>query len=195
MPVLISLGWFVVPWAVRWVLPKFIPGIEAMQCLVLSSFFLAAAQIYLNFLLVIRKRLALFPMMISSTALAVLLNWYSVRNGYGLVGIAGSTCAAMWVFFTMVYVYASRYVYPTGVWLRNYGGVMARFIFMAAVLAMIHFFVRPTQPFVRMLVQWLLFIAIYTPFMIRLERRYGLMSMVRQKFFGTAARPAATGGD
>lgn len=182
MPVLIGISWFVVPYLVERVLPKFVPGLDAMRFLILGAYFLALAQVYSQFVYVIRKHLALLPLVAASCFLAALFNWVAIRRGAGIQGVAAATTLAMFFNFTMVHAFASKQVYTLKEYAGSYFLALWKFFFLVGVLLAVTAWVHAPGELGTAALRTSVFILLYLPFLWQVDRRLGIFEMLRKKF-------------
>ncbi|MBI4432065.1 MAG: oligosaccharide flippase family protein [Candidatus Omnitrophica bacterium] len=185
MPLLIAGGWFLVPYFARIVLPDYMGSIEPMRFLIVSAYFLALAHPYSYFITVMRKQMILVPIMAGVCFLAFVSNFLVLQNGWGLVGVGMATTFVVFVRFTATYFIACRVITPLGECLRDYGIKLGKFLFMTACLFIVKaFFPDAERSFGQSLLQWLIFAAIYAPFLWRLNRQTDFFGAVRRRFWG-----------
>jgi O-antigen/teichoic acid export membrane protein len=182
--IMIGLAWIIVPTLVHWILPKFVPGISAMRFLILGTYFIAVGLAYLQFIYAIKKHLLLLPFMALSCGAAWLFNWIALREGWGIEGVAIATTLAIYFNFTVIFIYASVHVFTLGEFLKNYFSFMIKFVFMLALLCLLHQFVRLSSPVLTVCLQAFLFVVAYGPFLVQSNQRFDLISIIRNKLFG-----------
>ncbi len=181
-PAMIGAAWTIAPYFISLLLPKFIPGIQAMKILSLSVFFFSLTQPYSDFLITIKKHFFLFPLLGLSAVVAVLLNYTLVRAGFGITGVAYATSFAAFFNFSTTYFLAARYLDNTGVALRKYAVLMSSAVYLIAILFLINLWIHPSNhPFQKMALQSFLFFLLYGPLLFILNRRFGLVAFFKEK--------------
>ncbi len=183
MPVLIGLSWFIVPFLIGLFLPKFTEGIPALRLLILSTYFVGVGMAYSLFIYVIKKHWVLFPLNAAASGLAIVFNWLAIRRGWGIAGVAGATTLAMFCYFTMIYIYTASHLYSFREFLKKYGLVVLKFIWMAALLIFVTRQVRFQSPMLTIGAQSVLYGICYLPFLIGLDRKFGILAIWKRKFF------------
>lgn len=181
MPCFIGLAWFGVPVAVELFLPKFMGGIPALRWLVLNVFFLAASQAYSQCIYVFRQHKFFFPIFLFSSICAISLIWLFIRAGWGIEGVAVATTTAMMVHFHVLYWFAVVQIRTSGEAWKAYLGIMARFIFMLAVLLALLQLVTPSNIFYTAALRLSLGFLIYVPFLWHLNQKMGLLRILFKK--------------
>ena len=182
IPVLIGFSWFVVPYLVQVILPKFVEGTGSLRALILGAYFLALGQVYSQFVYVIRKHLALFPVVGLSCVFAVLFNGVAIHRNLGIQGVGIATTLAMFCNFTMIYFYASTHVRRPRESLKGYLALVFKFAWLVMLLFLIYRYVRLGGSFVTMLSQVTVFFAASMPGLIEINKEFGLIAMIRNKF-------------
>lgn len=182
MPALIGLSWFLVPYLIEMILPKFIEGISALRILILGAYFAGVGTAYSLFIYVIKRHVVLFPLNVASCALAILFNWLAIQKGLGIVGVAGATTLAMLCYFTMIYVYTAWHVYGGFEAIQKYAVILFKFFWMISVLFLIKRWVRLPIPSVSTGFQMIVCGLCYLPFLAAVHKKYGLFSPILQRF-------------
>lgn len=187
IPVLIGMGWFLVPYVVRTLLPKFIDGIPALRWLVLGGYFLAAGQTYSQFIYTIRRHFVLIPFSILSCGLAALFIWLAIRRGYGIEGVAGATVIAIACHFTFLYIYVASHIYSKGEAIRHYLGLAAKFFYMIVALLSVKIFIMTPFLSLTTALQAGVYLLVYVPFLSEVNKKFGVFSMLREKMTGKSS--------
>lgn len=182
MPLLIGFAWFAVPYAVSLLLRKFEGGTDAVKTLALSAYFLAATQPYANFVVVLKKHLFQIPLVLSSCGAAFFANRYALASGYGITGVGVATTTAMFVHFTTIYFFSSRYALGTRERLEEYARILFKFLCMLMLLWGLDKVVRIEQKFFCVAVKCALLIVFYLPLLVRMERKLNILDALKQRF-------------
>lgn len=183
MPVLIGLAWFVVPFIIHLLLPKFIGGILALKYLALGTFFVGLTQTYSNTIVVTKKHLFQFPISLSLCLLAFAAMFVAIKLGAGINSIALIMTGLMMVNFTALHLLIGRYVLIKAQLLREYLWVLAHFSFMVLILFSLDRFLTPLPTLIRVFCQSFALIIIYLPFLTNLNRKYYVLAILKEKFF------------
>ncbi len=180
---LIGLAWFLIPALVDRILPKFAQGVDSMRILILSTFFIGLGQAYLQFIYVIKKHMVLLPFTALACGVAFLLNWFAIKAGLGIQGVAYATTAAIFLNFTAMFVYASLQVYSVVEIFRTYGMILLKFAIMIMLLLALTRCIATPYPMATVATQTFLFVAAYFPFMLASNKQYGLIGIIKQRIF------------
>jgi len=176
LPILIGFGWFVMPHLIQFVLPKYVEGILAMKFLILGAFFLALSDPYEQFLITIKKHLTLLKYVVLVCLLAILLNFVAVSEGYGIAGVAIATASAIFFRFVTVFMISSRYLFSVSEALKAFLLIFLKFTMMMFGLVILdRLFSNPA-------LQYGLFVFLYAPAIFKLNREFGLFSLMKEKF-------------
>src|SRR3989338_3100915 len=195
MPYVVAAVYFLGPWLLKLVLPDFMGGARAMQSLAFSAFFLAVDYPYGLFLVAVKKHLSMAKRVAVACVLAIALNFLAIRMGWGLVGIAGATVAALFFKFSANYFLTGRYLYGRELSLRNYLGILAKFVWMAAVIAVLEIIlVRMPYTAFKAVLQYGAFFLVYLPALFRLNAEFRVWELFREKLgFGSGPKMADQG--
>lgn len=184
-PVLIGAAWMAAPYFIALFLPQFISGIPAMKILGFSMFFLALAQPYNDFLITIKKHLALFPLLAATSIFALILNYGMIRAGYGIAGVALATTVTSFFNYAVIYFFASRSLTDGKTALAKFTIFMSRGAYLLLICVLIDFWLPANLlSFQSALIRLLLFGLLYLPLMANFNARFSVLSLVREKFFG-----------
>jgi O-antigen/teichoic acid export membrane protein len=171
------------PFFVRTVLKDFEGSIEPMRVLILSGYFLALLHPHSYFLAVIRKQIWLLPVLLGACLLAVACNFFTIRSGWGLVGVSAATTFVLFMKFTATYVLASRHLFRPHEYWRDYAVSVFKFVFMAAALAGLRFlWPSAERSFGLTLLQAALFTVLYAPFLWKLNKDFEIVTVLKKKF-------------
>ncbi len=180
MPLLIAGGWFFIPYFARWVLPDYLESIEPMRTLILSSYFLALTQPHSYFIAVIRKQILLLPVISIACFLAFTANLWTIKHGYGILGVSAATTLVVFIRYAATYFLASKYLCTVREAWQGFFVKIARFILMLAMLLVLKsLFPGAERSFVKSVAQWGMFAVASLPFLLRLNKEVGFLSVVR----------------
>ncbi len=109
LPFLIAVVWFTSPLLLQYILPDYKGGLLALQVLILASFFLCMGQHFNIFLITINKQSRLFFATILAALLAVGCMYFSIKSGWGIVGVAFSELLAYSIYLAMLMILSLKY--------------------------------------------------------------------------------------
>lgn len=109
LPPILGLIFLIVPLLVEKILPRFIPGILAMQILLLDIFFCACYHQAHHFLFTLKKQARVMPIVASAIILNIIGNYIFIKRGYGIYGVAWATSVVSFLSFIAAQSYAMRH--------------------------------------------------------------------------------------
>ncbi len=95
---LIGGAMIILPFLIKFILPKFLPSVSLFIILLPAAFFYAAASIPGSFMVSINKQRLLIVIQIVAISFALMLDFVVVKMRWGIVGIACSTAFAYAVY-------------------------------------------------------------------------------------------------
>jgi O-antigen/teichoic acid export membrane protein len=106
---ILGLTYFIAPFFVAIFLPKYIPGIGALQILLLNTFFLSCSTQSSQFLITIGKQARLITISIVAIMLNIFFNFYFIKIGLGIMGVALGTSISSFFVFAALLIYAMKH--------------------------------------------------------------------------------------
>ncbi len=83
----------------------------------------------------------------------------------------------------MIYIYTASHLYTFREFVKKYGLVVLKFIWMAALLIFVTRQVRFQSPMLTIGAQSVLYGICYLPFLIGIDRKFGIVAIWKRKFF------------
>jgi O-antigen/teichoic acid export membrane protein len=102
-PLLIGVLIIMLPLIYNCIFPKYIPGVTAAQILLLSIFFVGLSGNGINYLIANNKQMQLLAQVTICLAVNAITAFLMVRMGYGIEGIAISTCIAAIILASLIW--------------------------------------------------------------------------------------------
>lgn len=121
MTLLIGGSILILPFFIRFFLPKYTPSVSVFGILISAAFFYGTAGIPGNFMVSINRQKLLIAMQIAAGLLALALDFAVVHMGWGIVGVAWSTALAY-------LVYGGGYMFLAAYFAFERRAEMARFL-------------------------------------------------------------------
>ncbi|MEI8349181.1 MAG: oligosaccharide flippase family protein [Candidatus Omnitrophota bacterium] len=106
---ILGITYFIAPFFVTIFLPKYIPGIAALQILLLNTFFLSCSAQSGQFLVTIGKQSRLIIISVAAIILNIFFNFYFIKIGLGISGVALGTSFSSFFVFTAMLIYAMKH--------------------------------------------------------------------------------------
>jgi len=181
MPLIIGICWIVLPFFVHIFLPKYIEGVQAAQVLILGSFFIALSLPFSIVIVTFKKHLWMFPLFGFTICGAVLGDFIAIKSGFGTLGVAWVTVLTFSLSSSLFFLLAGHFFYKFREGVLKFIGLNGWFILMLGVLLILGKVVSNENLFVRSGLRLILFLTISSPFIYRLEKKYGLISLLKQK--------------
>jgi O-antigen/teichoic acid export membrane protein len=192
MPVVMGMAWLGAPYLVACVLPEFISGIPPMKILIIGVFFLSLVNPYEAFLIAIKKHYLLIPIYCVSSLVAVLLHYWAIESGFGIFGVACTTSFVFFLNFSLNFFCAALFLLDWRSAVKRFVFFSAHCVYLVLALLTINYAIQPNMhPILSVSIQILLFSIFCIPLFVITERRFGLLSLIRdqllaKKKMGTA---------
>ena len=106
---LLGLVYFIAPILIEKFLPKYVLGIPALQILLLNTIFISCSVQTGQFLITIDKKFKLIIINIMAIAINILLNYFFIRKGLGISGVALGTSLSSLVVFISSLILAMKH--------------------------------------------------------------------------------------
>ena len=181
MAFLIGGCWFLVPWLVRLMLPEFVNGIGPLKFVLLGAYFTALSQAYSQLVYVIRKHYILLILLFLVCIVGAGANLLALRAGLGVQGVAAAMAFSAFIYFTLLFFYASSQIEAFSEAFKRYAGVVGLFAAVTALLIAIDHFVVFGLPLIEPWVKAAVFMLCMSPFLFRLSQDLGLAWPIRAK--------------
>ncbi|MCK4852467.1 MAG: oligosaccharide flippase family protein [Candidatus Omnitrophica bacterium] len=183
MALLLGIVYIAAPPFVMHVLPGFTPGIMALKLLLLATFFYTASPQSEHFLIALNKQTRLVPIMGSVIVLDVVLNFLFIRMGFGITGVAAATAIASFAAFLITLIYAMAHIERIAGTLSFVFLVIAPLVYSVVVLMALEGLITPGGPFLGAAVRSVLFVLLFLPWIIRVDRRTAILTTARDVIF------------
>ena len=182
MPILIGIIIFSAQPIVIILLPQFKDGLGVMKILVLGFFFIAVNQMSSSLLFTINKQRILAPLYGIMVAVCIGLNYLFIINGFGIIGVALGTSISYFLFFVVVFAFASSHIMEWRKIVRFYMEIMAFYIYFLINILWIDAVINFHDIILTSLVKISCFLLISIPVLISVQRREGIFSIILDVF-------------
>jgi O-antigen/teichoic acid export membrane protein len=174
-------GIFIVfPLLVNIVLPQFTPGILVMQILLLDMFFRSCTPQFKHFLTVLGKQVKLMFITIAAIILNILLNYFFIKKGWGIYGVAFATSATSFFVFLVLLSYMIFFVTDKKSMYRLLFRIMLPISYVAFIVLFIDRFVNiPNLP-IKTITNMFIFAVFYLPFFIYINKKTKVLTLVKE---------------
>ena len=191
MPILMGIIIFLAQPIVLYVLPQFKDGLGVMKILVLGYFFMAVNQMSSALLFTIDKQKLLIPLYGIMVAVCIGFNYLFITMGLGIIGVALGTSISYFLFFLVVFSFASKHIIEWREIKRFYFEIMIFYIYFLINILWIDAVVNFPGAILTSFAKISCFLLVCIPVLISVQRRERIFSlifkMVRSKIFSFRA--------
>jgi O-antigen/teichoic acid export membrane protein len=189
MPILTGIIIFLAQPIVLYVLPQFKDGLGVMKILVLGYFFMAVNQMSSVLLFTIDKQKLLIPLYGVMVAVCIGFNYLFITMGLGIIGVALGTSISYFLFFLVVFSFASKHIIEWREIKRFYFEIMIFYIYFLINILWIDAVVNFPGATLTSFAKISCFLLVCIPVLISVQRRERIFSlifkMVRSKIFSS----------
>jgi len=178
LQVIVLIG---VEWVLRYILPRFLPGLVAIEILLFGAFFIALVRGPSSFLLAMRKQIVAVWIYVICVLVAFGLNLWFVKMGWGLIGVSVATSLTYGLLFALYVTYIFSFFFGRRV--SAYARLYARLLGPFAFSAIIYVALRAAIPLegrdvlgdsARALERMAIYLVLTAPLLVHFLRRHGL---------------------
>lgn len=178
LPILLSMIFFAGPVLVRFVLPKFIPGILVMQILLVDSFFHSSYLQSFQFLIAIGKQKRILPIIAAAIVLNFALDCLVIKAGYGIYGVAAVTALMSFVSFVVIQSYAMKHFESYRTIALFILKIFIPLVYVGGVTLLVDRIVQLANPFLGALLKMTLVCAASAPLLFYINRKTDVISIL-----------------
>lgn len=178
LPLLLGAIFFIAPVLIKAVLPKFIPGILAIQILLVDMFFRSCHAQPTHFLIVIKKQSKIIFVTTFSIFLTIMLNYVLVKMGYGIYGVAAATSIVSIFIFITLQIYAMRYFAKVKEICLFFIEMVMPFLYTTLLVLLIENFVRFPNMHVNAAVKCFILFIFSIPLLVYINNRTQVIRLI-----------------
>jgi Na+-driven multidrug efflux pump len=178
MPAILGSIFFIAPLLVKVVLPKFIPGILAIQILLVDMFFRACYPQASHFIIALKKQIRIIPLMAALIILSFAINYVLIKKGYGIYGVAWGTSIVSFLTFIALQIYAMKHFAGPREILLFFLEVMAPFLYSVIAVLCLEYFIKAANIYVETAVKSCLFLFLSVPMLVYVNKKTGVVGIV-----------------
>ena len=178
LPVLLGVIFLACPLFVSKVLPKFIPGILAVQILLLDIFFRSCSPQADQFIVALGKQSRIIPINIITILINVVLNYTLIKKGYGIYGVALGTAVASFFNFIVILIYAMKHFANAKEILVFIGRIMFPIAYISAVVVISTYFINIGNPYIRLIINLSILFIAAVPLFFYIDRRTRILRIM-----------------
>jgi len=182
MPISMGLIIFLAQPIVLYALPQFEGGLGVMKILVMGYFFMAVNQMSSALLFTIDKQKLLIPLYGIMVAVCIGFNYLFITMGLGIIGVALGTSISYFLFFLVVFTFASRHIMKWYKIVRFYFGIMIFYIYFVVNILWIDAIVNFPGAILTSVTKISCFLLVCIPVLISVQRRERIFSIILETF-------------
>lgn len=175
MPLLLGVIFINVDAIIVLILEQYIPAIMTLKILIVSLFFSAIQSVPNNILIGLNKQKKLMYVMVTILGISAVLDIAMVMAGYGIEGVAIATGISMFLASMVSLVLAAKELnVKKTIILKSLHSP----IYAAIIIAILSAVIIHENIFIKHTIETLLFILLYSPKLLKLNKRMGLADKV-----------------
>ncbi len=178
LPAVLGIIFFTAPLLITVVLPKFIPGILAMQILLIDMYFRSCYPQAFHFLIALKKQARSIPIVVGAIIFTIIGNYVLIKKGYGINGVAITTSIASFLSFLAMQTYAMKHFAKPKEIFKYYLEFLAPFIYAFIVIILVDKFININNLYISVMVKNLVFLAIISPLLFYIEKKTQIISLI-----------------
>jgi O-antigen/teichoic acid export membrane protein len=163
---------------VKLILPRFIPGILAMQVLLLEIYFRSCSVQAEHFLIALNKQVRLVPLFVGALALNGGLNYLFIKMGYDIAGVALGTSISSFVVFLFIQYYAMAHFARLNQILGVFTVILLPLVYNTAMVLLLQKYVNIGNIYICAIIRIILMVVFYLPFLVYLNKSTGVISIL-----------------
>lgn len=180
-PLVLAAAYFAIPLLVYYVLPKYTLGINSMKVLLAGCFFMSLVPLSQNFVVSLNKQAVLIPMTAIAVLLGIGLNYFFIKMGYGIAGVALGVSITYFLYFAATYFYVLSHCEKFFGICRSFLAISAPFAYSLAIILILESFVKIDSTINRAIIQALIFCLAYSPMLWYINKKMGLITRFFKK--------------
>lgn len=180
---ILGLIFIIGPLLVRKLLPQYVPGILALQILLLDTYFHSCSPQAQQFLISLGKQARMIPISIAAIVLNILFNYTFIKMGWGISGVALGTSLASLFGFVAFLSYAMKHFASLKEILAFILRVLFPLFYIGAVVLSSTYLVRVQNPYLGVGVKLIILGAVSTPLFFYIDRKTHILRIM----FGSIA--------
>ena len=133
---IIFLGhiYFMISGLVPVLMPKYVPGIVSAKIVLCGFLMFVLSMSSENFILTVRKQVYQIPMLLAATIVSFLINFYFIKCGFGIMGVALGTSLGYILYFFIETYFAIRHFWARNEIFAFYKAIMIPYFYVLIAL-------------------------------------------------------------
>jgi len=111
--IVIPLTIIVLPLALHYLLPDYIPALGVITLMISGVFFSALMTINGNYLVSINKQSIILYIQLFTLLINVILNYLALQRGMGIIGVATVTLISYCIYSSLVIIFSQKYLFSS----------------------------------------------------------------------------------
>lgn len=159
------------------VLPSFMPGLVALKIFLITNFFSSLMSFPTNYIVVRERQNTLVLFASIALGVNVVLNYFFIKRGLGINGVAAATAIASFIYLIIVFVYAIRnFSRSIGIW-HNMAKILAPAAYVLLIILLLDKFVTHSNHWVEAVIRSAVLSILSILIAVILEKETGLVKI------------------
>lgn len=178
MTAILSMVFIWAPIFVKYVLPKFIPGISAMKLFLLPTLFSSISYYSIDYLVMLKRQIKIIPVIIVLILFNSSLIYIVIKSGLGITGVAACVGLSSCLLFVSILFNALKQSKTHGEILSYLSKVLFPVICSAIILLMMDRLLYFGNIFYDALIKSFILMLFFIPMMYILNRQTNIVSLI-----------------
>ncbi len=178
LPTLLGLIFFIAPLLIKTILPKFIPGILAMQILLIDMYFRSFYPQAFHFMIALKKQIRTIPIIIGAIILNIIGNYLLIKIGWGINGVALATSLVSMLIFLILQTYAMKHFAKPKEILSFILKIFLPFVYSLVFLLLIDRFFTLSNIYISTLLKCAVYILATLPLLFHIEQQTRIINII-----------------
>ncbi|MBI4707945.1 MAG: oligosaccharide flippase family protein [Candidatus Omnitrophica bacterium] len=178
LPLLLGIIFFSAPVLIKLVLPKFSPGILAIQILLIDMFFRACYPQAIHFIVALKKQARILPIMGVAIILSVVGNYLMIKKGYGIYGVAATTSTVSFFSFVAIQTYALKHFARPKEIVLFFVEILAPFVYTMIFVLLLNKIIQIQNLYVGTLIKISILFIISLPLLFYINKKTQVLNLV-----------------
>jgi O-antigen/teichoic acid export membrane protein len=178
LPLLLGVIFFVSPLLIRLVLPKFVPGILAIQILLIDMFFRSCSPQAIHFITALKKQVKAIPILICAIILNIIGDFCLIKMGHGIYGVAWVASVISFLVFVGLQTYAMMHFATFKEIVLFFMEIITPFIYTLVLVLLLEFYIKLPNVYVTVIFKCLLLGIGSLPILNYINRKTNVISLV-----------------
>lgn len=192
LPPFLAFIFLISPFLIKFALPNFMPGIIAMQIILFDVFFQACSPQLEPFLVAVGKQRQMILINIITIIIAVLLNYYFIKSGLRITGVAIAASLSSFFYFLVCLFYAMLHFATAFEITKFILKIMFPLVYIVGILLISDYSLQILSLYVRLFLKLSIIAVGSIPLMLYIDRKHQVIrviySSIRNKNYAVGIR-------